>query len=181
LVFPDEGESFLTSTFVNATVKKQIEKEIMYLSPGENILHDLVWHHDNKFDPQWLYFPNKLEANYFRILNEQEHRKMIRSFEHQPKAFDFSQHKTHGTTRYRPDFWVQMPDKSVWYIETKGRMDSKSITKLRLVKKHLPEVRMRIVTWPKTIHSYAREFPAWEWVSYFDIKKWAALCPGWEA
>jgi len=112
-----------------------------------------------------IYFPNQMEANYYRYLHWMREHGMIADFEYQPDYLDFTQYGfTHGTTRYRPDFKVTEKDGSTYYVETKGWLDAKSKTKLKRAREY-SKVRVNLVLY--------REYKQLE-------KQISGLVPEWE-
>lgn len=126
-----------------------------------------------------IYFPNRMEANYYRLLLWSWSLGRIEAFVYQPEPIEFGG----GVVAYRPDFQViHSAAAEPQLVEIKGRMDARSVRKLRLLAEHRPELPMRIVTYPKTERAYAPRFPGyWEWVSWLELRaRWGAICPGWE-
>lgn len=103
------------------------------------------------------YFRSSWEANTARLLDFQG-----RKWEFEKKTFWFENIRR-GTRSYLPDFYLPEED---LYIEVKGYMDSKSITKLKRMDKYYPEVNIEV---------WGKEF-------FADLKKQGIgkLIPGWE-
>ena len=93
---------------------------------------------------QKCYFRSKWEANYARYLEFLKEYKKIKEWEHEPDTFWFESIKR-GVRSYLPDFKVTQNDDSIYYVEVKGYMDSKSATKLKRMKKYYPEIEVRLV------------------------------------
>lgn len=91
-------------------------------------------------------FRSKWEANYAVYLEWLRVKKQIKSWRYEPKFFDFMPFgKLRGVTRYLPDFEVTENNGEVHYDEVKGYMDGKSKTKLRLMAKHYPNVKLNVI------------------------------------
>ena len=84
------------------------------------------------------------EANvacYFEYLKSKEE---IRDWEYEPITFWFEKIKR-GTRSYKPDFKIIRPDCSIYYVEVKGWMDSKSKTKLNRMRIYYPDIEMVLI------------------------------------
>lgn len=93
-----------------------------------------------------IYFPNRMEANYYRYLLFSKRQGTVRHFEYQPAYLDFTEHGyKHGITRYRPDFFVVDDTGYRYYVECKGWYDPKSKTKLKRARECYPEIDIRLV------------------------------------
>jgi len=134
-----------------------------------------------------IYFPNRMEANLFRIYLKMQQLELIDCFIYQPEPIDFASFgETRGVTRYRPDFLLFL-NQRMWYVEAKGRMDPKSLTRLRLLRRHRPDIILDIVTSQKVIRKYRPQFQRyescwiWGWLPWSEkVDRWRAMCPGWE-
>ena len=82
------------------------------------------------------FFRSRTEANYARYLNLRECK-----WKYEKKTFIFHKIKR-GTMSYTPDFYL--PDEDT-YIEVKGWLDPKSITKFKRMKKYYPEEFKKLV------------------------------------
>lgn len=98
-----------------------------------------------KFNQAWhviggrrIYFRSRWEANYAFYLEWQKNQNMILAWEHEPKTFWFEGIRR-GCVSYLPDFLVTQIDGSKQWIEVKGFMDGKSLTKIRRFKQYFPE------------------------------------------
>lgn len=103
-----------------------------------------------------IFFRSRMEANYAAYLDY-----LHVEWQYEPHTFWFNGIKR-GVLSYTPDFFLPKENK---YIETKGWMDSKSITKLKRMKKYHPKVIVEVVNWKdyKEIESkVARLIPNWE-------------------
>lgn len=103
------------------------------------------------------YFRSSWEANIARYFNF-----VGIKWEYEPKTFIFDTIKR-GSVSYTPDFYL--PEEDRW-VEVKGWMDQKSITKLKRFQKYYPEEfsKLEIIG--------AEEYKAY--------KKYERLIPGWE-
>lgn len=90
------------------------------------------------------YYRSKWEANYGHYLEFLRVQGKIRNWEHEPKTFWFEAIRR-GVRSYLPDFRVERNDGTVYYVEVKGYMDSKSKTKLKRMKKYHPEIELELV------------------------------------
>ena len=84
------------------------------------------------------------EANiacYFEYLKSKE---QIKDWEYEPITFWFEKIKR-GTRSYKPDFKIIRPDYSIYYVEVKGWMDSKSKTKLNRMRIYYPDTEMVLI------------------------------------
>ena len=101
-------------------------------------------------------FRSSWEANYARLLNH-----WGKSWRYESKRFEFPNQRRRPYS-YTPDFYLPETDT---YVEIKGYEKPIDRTKLRLMKKHYPDVKLSYI--PKDI--------------YFQIEKdWAHLVPNWE-
>lgn len=97
------------------------------------------------------FYRSKWEHRYALYLEFMKKHNHILDWEHEPKTFYFEGIKR-GTTNYKPDFKVTFPSGNHEWIEVKGYMDSKSVTKIKRMAKYFPEEKLRVVdgTWFKT-------------------------------
>jgi len=79
------------------------------------------------------------ELRYAALLNIFKKGKAIRDWEYEVDTFWFDEIKR-GVRSYKPDFKIFNNDGSIEYHEVKGRMDAKSKTKLKRMKKYYPDV-----------------------------------------
>ncbi len=86
-----------------------------------------------------IYARSRWEANYARYLQWLKDRGDLEEWEHEPETFWFEKIKR-GCRSYLPDFRVTLTDGSIEYHETKGWMDSRSITKIKRMAKYHPKV-----------------------------------------
>ena len=115
-------------------------------------------------------FRSKMEANYARYLNFLKARKVITDWKYESKTFWFEGIRR-GTVSYLPDFEVFYPDmrgsssSRTEFHEVKGRMDSKSATKLKRMKKYHPDVKVIMIDVPsykKIVSECAGAIHGWE-------------------
>ncbi len=90
------------------------------------------------------FYRSRWEYRYALYLQFMKENKYILEWEHEPKTFYFEGIKR-GTNNYKPDFRVTFPSNNVEWIEVKGYMDSKSITKIKRMAKYFPEEKLRVI------------------------------------
>ena len=90
------------------------------------------------------YFRSWWEVDYACYLEILKRYKRIKEWEYEPQTFWFENIKR-GTRSYLPDFRITDQDGSQYFVEVKGYMDAKSLTKLKRMKKYHPEVRLLMV------------------------------------
>ena len=91
------------------------------------------------------YFRSAWEANFARYLNFLIEKKQIYKWDYEVDTYWFHEIKR-GTRSYTPDFKIwDTPNSEPYYIEVKGWMDQKSITKLKRMAKYYPDIRIDIV------------------------------------
>ena len=124
-----------------------------------------------KFKQKWVKFKGKKifarsgwEANVARYLEWLKSSTIILDWLHEPQTFWFEGIKR-GCVSYLPDFKVINIDGSHYWIEVKGRMDSKSRTKIKRFKKYYPNEPIRVLD------------SKWYYANRDKLK---ALIPGWE-
>lgn len=91
-----------------------------------------------------IYFRSQWEMNYARYLEFLKQKGLIIEWEHEPHTFWFEEIKR-GVRSYMPDFKVYDPDGSHYWVEVKGWMDPKSVTKIKRLKKYYPNERLEVV------------------------------------
>lgn len=89
------------------------------------------------------FYRSRWEANYARYLEFQKQCNLIIKWEHECETFWFKGIKR-GCVSYLPDFKITNTNGSIEYHEVKGWMDSKSITKIKRMKKYYPNVVLKI-------------------------------------
>lgn len=94
-------------------------------------------------DDLGIYVRSGWEANYARYLNWLKSRGEIESWEYEPQTFWFLAIKR-GTRSYKPDFKVSEKGKE-YFVEVKGYMDAKSLTKIKRMRIYHPTVDLRVV------------------------------------
>jgi hypothetical protein len=90
------------------------------------------------------YFRSSWEANYGRYLEYLKQNNQIKNWEHEPKTFWFL-NVLRGCRSYLPDFKITNLDDSHFWVEVKGYMDEKSVTKLKRFKKYYPEEVLKLI------------------------------------
>ena len=85
-----------------------------------------------------IYFRSLWEWRVAKHLQMLKDLGIILEWEHEPKTFWFLAIKR-GVRSYLPDFRVTKPDGSHYWIEVKGHLDRKSVTKLKRMAKYYPE------------------------------------------
>ena len=95
-------------------------------------------------DKDPIYFRSSWEYYYALFLAKLKQEGKIKDFFHEPKCFWFENIKR-GVRSYLPDFCILHLNGSEEWVETKGLMDSKSITKMKRMAKYYPEVNIRLV------------------------------------
>jgi hypothetical protein len=91
-----------------------------------------------------VYCRSRWEANYARYLEWQFQQGFIKEWLHEPQTFWFDKIKR-GCVTYLPDFKVISNDGAHFWVEVKGWMDPKSITKIRRFRKYFPEEKLFII------------------------------------
>ena len=89
-------------------------------------------------------FRSRWEANYARYLNWRMQQGEIKGWEYETETFWFLKIKR-GVRSYTPDFKVFPLEGDPYFIELKGYMDDKSITKLKRMRIYHPNVRVELV------------------------------------
>jgi hypothetical protein len=90
------------------------------------------------------FFRSAWEANYARYLNLLVRTKAIVSWQYEARTFWFEKIRR-GVRSYTPDFLIQRPNGTEYFVEVKGWMDAKSKTKLKRMKKYHPSVEVQLV------------------------------------
>jgi len=109
------------------------------------------------------YFRSVWEANYARVLEFLKSKGEIEDWLHEPKTFWFEDIKR-GVRSYLPDFKVMMPDGSHYWVEVKGWMDPKSLTKIKRFRKYYPEEQLIVISeeWFRKHRNMRLLLPDWE-------------------
>lgn len=112
-----------------------------------------------------IFFRSKWEANYARYLNLLKVKGHIHKWEFEPDTFWFEK-ILRGVKSYTPDFKVWMKEnEDPIYVEVKGYMDKKSLTKLKRLKKYHPHIELNIVSskdYLKIQKDFSKMIPTWE-------------------
>lgn len=160
-------EKARATMFRNKTYRIKVEGENPYSRTKSGKRKDL----DNQF------FRSATEANYARFL-----RFIKIDYTYEKKTFEFKMIKR-GTMIYTPDFYL--PSDNI-YIEVKGWLDPKSITKLKRFKKYYPDEfgKLRIVKQSLTRKDKAKlldiGFELNQIKDFREISKLKKLIPNWE-
>jgi hypothetical protein len=93
---------------------------------------------------QIIYAKSLWEANYARYLQWLQDKGEILYWEYEPKTLYFDGIKR-GVTNYKPDFRITEIGGYQYWVEVKGYMDSKSLTKIKRFKKYYPEEEIRVI------------------------------------
>jgi hypothetical protein len=104
-----------------------------------------------------IYFRSGWEVSYAKHLQWLKEQKQILEWEHEPKTFWFEEIKR-GTRSYLPDFKVTRPDGTHYWIEVKGYMDKKSVTKLKRMRKYYPQEQIYVID-SKWFQQHRAKFP----------------------
>jgi predicted nuclease of restriction endonuclease-like RecB superfamily len=112
---------------------------------------------------QKAYFRSIWEANYARVLEYLKNLGDVESWEHEPKTFWFEAIKR-GVRSYLPDFRVNYTDGSHVWVEVKGWMDPKSLTKIKRFRKYYPEEPLVVISeeWYRKNKNMRLLIPDWE-------------------
>jgi hypothetical protein len=102
-------------------------------------------------DKEPIFFRSSWEYYYAIFLVKLKQEGKIKDFFHEPKCFWFENIKR-GVRSYLPDFCIIHLNGSEEWVETKGLMDRKSVTKMKRMAKYYPDVNIRLVgsDWFKT-------------------------------
>lgn len=84
------------------------------------------------------YFRSKWEANFARYLQFCKENDHIFDWEYEPETFWFTEIKR-GVRSYKPDFKRYNSETQWDWIEVKGYMDSRSLTKIKRFRKYYPK------------------------------------------
>lgn len=106
---------------------------------------------------QRCYFRSKLERRHAEFLEIQRGAGLISAWEHEPSTFGFPG-RLQAPVNYKPDFRVTRPGGiaeggMIWgasqeWHECKGHWTRRDVTKIRLMARHYPEIRILIVGTP---------------------------------
>lgn len=110
------------------------------------------------------YFRSSWEANYARYLEWLRAKGEIHRWEYESQTFWFEAIRR-GVRSYKPDFEIWEKDGAPsYFVEVKGWMDPKSVTKLKRMRIYYPDVKIVVV----------------DQKQYRALAKWSSLIPGWE-
>jgi hypothetical protein len=84
------------------------------------------------------------EANVAAYLEFLKTNQEIKEWEHEPETFWFEKIKR-GVRSYLPDFRVTKNDETIYFLEVKGWMDSKSKTKIKRMGLYHPNVILDVI------------------------------------
>lgn len=93
---------------------------------------------------QRCFFRSKMEYRFACYLEWLRKTKNITSWEYEPKTFWFDEIKR-GTVSYKPDFEVVNLDLSRYWVEVKGYMDKRSLTKIKRFRKYFPNETLIVI------------------------------------
>lgn len=150
-----EEHRFRTSVRMSKVMKKRIKEnpDSIYSYAKKGMRDDLGF-----------FVRSSWEANVARYLFFLMEKGTIYKFEYEPDTLRFENAKQ-GIRSYTPDFKVWDTENGTpYYIEVKGFMDDKSKTKLKMMNKHYPEVRVDLIMQKE----------------YNKIKKSSKLIKNWE-
>lgn len=126
----------------NEERKVLAERMMKRIQSGENMYS--ATRRGCRLDLGPVFFRSRWEANYARYLNLLLRSNQIAKWEFEVDTFWFESIKR-GTRSYTPDFKITRPDGSIYYVEVKGWMDTKSKTKLKRMKKYHPKVELVVL------------------------------------
>ncbi len=93
-----------------------------------------------------FYSRSMWERNYARYLQFLKERNEIFDWHYEPKTFWFLEIKR-GVRSYKPDFLIESVELgNNYWVEVKGFMDSKSLTKLKRMRIYYPQEIIRVIT-----------------------------------
>jgi hypothetical protein len=116
----------------------------MQLSASSNSIQRQTYKGWQTIDNKKYYYKSRWEYRYALYLDLMKRHNHIVDWFYEPHTFYFEGIKR-GTTNYKPDFKVIFPSSNEEWIEVKGYMDSKSITKIKRMAKYFPEIKLRVV------------------------------------
>lgn len=111
-----------------------------------------------------IFFRSSWEVNIAYYFDFLKNNGEIKEWEYEPDVFWFHEIKR-GVRSYKPDFRITENDGTTYFVEVKGYMDAKSITKLKRMKKYYPNIRIDVLDKKR----------------YQDISKKASIIPNWGA
>ena len=87
---------------------------------------------------------SRWEANVARYLNWLQAKGEIKKWLYEPQRWFFPEIKS-GVTSYLPDFWIENPDDTTYWLEVKGWWDARSKTAVKRFRKYYPEEELKII------------------------------------
>lgn len=91
-----------------------------------------------------FYFRSGWEYKVAKFLQWQMKAGLISGWEYEPQMFWFHKIKR-GTITYLPDFRVTNLDATHYWLEVKGYMDGKSLTKIKRFRKYYPNEKLYVL------------------------------------
>ena len=105
---------------------------------------------------QRFYARSRLEARHAEHLETLKRAGVVTSWEHEPRTFHFP-NRSQAPVNYKPDFLVKYAGgfselgihepRDEWH-ECKGHWTRRDVTKLRLMARHYPEIRITVIGAP---------------------------------
>jgi hypothetical protein len=100
------------------------------------------WH---EIGDKRIYLRSSWEVSYAQHLEALKTQGYIMDWRYEPKTFWFESIKR-GVRSYKPDFQVIRPGGDHYWVEIKGHMDSKSLTKIKRFRKYYPDEELIVIT-----------------------------------
>lgn len=100
---------------------------------GWNTVGGKTYYFRSRFEVRW--------ARYLQLLKKGD-KKMI-EWTYEPRKFWFHEVKA-GITSYKPDFYIIEKDDH-YFVETKGHLTRRDITKFRRMAKYYPDIKLVLV------------------------------------
>jgi len=97
-----------------------------------------------QIDDRRLYMRSTWEVKFAQHLQHLKHLGLILEWEYEPQTFWFEGIKR-GVCSYKPDFKITNHDSTHYWIEVKGYMDKRSLTKLKRFKKYFPKEELTVI------------------------------------
>jgi len=118
-------------------------------------------------DGRTIYFPNKMEANYFRLLVFLKANREVLDFDYQPPEFDFRPFGiTKGIVSYRSDFRVEdFTTILSYFVELKGYIGPDHKTKMNRMRKFYPNIKIKVIdyqAYKELAAQVGKIIPGWE-------------------
>lgn len=99
------------------------------------------WARIGDFD---YYFKSSWELKFALYLDFLLKNSLINDWEYEPQTFWYEKIKR-GVRSYKPDFKIYRKDNTHYWVEVKGYMDPKSLTKIKRFKKYYPHEELWVV------------------------------------